>query len=46
MVAYPFTDAGMLEVVMPSALLDSEASVARRKKAIVALLLDGIRPRG
>ena len=46
MVAYPFTDAGMLEVVMPSALLGDEASIARRKKAIVTLLLDGMRPRG
>lgn len=46
MVAYPFTDAGMLEVVMPSALLTDEASIARRKKVIVTLLLDGIRPRG
>jgi TetR/AcrR family transcriptional regulator len=45
MVAYPFIDAGMLEVVMPSALLGDEAALARRKRVIVTLILDGIRPR-
>lgn len=45
MVAYPFLDAGMLEVVMPSALLGDEAALLRRKKVIVTLLLEGIRPR-
>jgi TetR/AcrR family transcriptional regulator len=46
MVAYPFIDAGMLEVVMPSARIRDEAALGRRKKAICTLLLDAIRPRG
>ncbi|MFO0760120.1 MAG: helix-turn-helix domain-containing protein [Byssovorax sp.] len=45
MVAYPFADAGMVEAVMPGAVLGDEASLLRRKKVIVSLLLDGIRPR-
>ncbi len=46
MVAYPFIDAGMLDVVMPSARIRDDAALARRKKVIVTLLLDAIRPRG
>jgi TetR/AcrR family transcriptional regulator len=45
MVVYPFVDEGLLQVVMPSVVLRDEATLERRKQAIVKLLLDSIRPR-
>jgi AcrR family transcriptional regulator len=42
MVVYPFVDEGMLEVVMPGAVLRDEAALERRKQAIIKLLLGGI----
>jgi AcrR family transcriptional regulator len=45
MVAYPFLDAQMLAIAMPQAIATGEAGLARRSKAIVAILLDGVRPR-
>jgi TetR/AcrR family transcriptional regulator len=43
MVVYPFVDAGVLGVMMPELAGRQEATLERRKKAIVALLLGGIR---
>ena len=43
MIVYPFVDEGMLQVVMPSAVVRDEAGLERRKQAIVRLLLDGLR---
>jgi TetR/AcrR family transcriptional regulator len=45
MVIYPFVEVGMFEVVMPSAVVRDERALERRKKAIVAMLLEGVRPR-
>lgn len=45
MVAYPFLESQMLTIVMPSVIVSDEASLARRQKAIVAILLEGVRPR-
>jgi TetR/AcrR family transcriptional regulator len=45
MVAYPFLEAQMLSIVMPSVVISDEAALLRRKKAIVAILLEGVRPR-
>jgi TetR/AcrR family transcriptional regulator len=42
MVIYPLADAGICEVMMPSAIVRDEASLERRKRAIVALLLGGL----
>jgi TetR/AcrR family transcriptional regulator len=44
MVVYPFAEAGICEVMLPSAVVRDAASLALRKRAIVALLLGGIRP--
>jgi TetR/AcrR family transcriptional regulator len=44
LVVYPFTEAGMLAAVLPDAVACNEAALQRRKQAIVALLLAGIRP--
>jgi TetR/AcrR family transcriptional regulator len=43
MAIYPFADAGICEVMMPSAIVRDEASLERRKRAIVTLLLGGLR---
>jgi AcrR family transcriptional regulator len=43
MVVYPFVDEGMLAAIMPGAVVVDEAALQRRKQAIVALLLDGMR---
>lgn len=43
MVVYPFADAGICEVMMPSAIVRDEAALEQRKRAIVALLLGGLR---
>jgi AcrR family transcriptional regulator len=45
MVAYPFLEAQMLSIVMPSVVGTDDAALARRKRAIVAILLEGVRPR-
>jgi TetR/AcrR family transcriptional regulator len=45
MIAYPFFEAGLLAVMMPGAAAVDDAALARRKKAIVAILLEGARPR-
>ena len=45
MVAYPFLESRMLHVVMPSVVVSDDAALARRKRAILAILLEGIRPR-
>lgn len=45
MVAYPFLESRMLEVVMPSVVIRDEASLVRHRKATLAILLEGIRPR-
>ncbi len=45
MVAYPFLESRMLHVVMPSVVVSNDAALARRKRAILAILLEGIRPR-
>lgn len=45
MVAYPFFDSNMLAIAMPSMKASDDAALARRKKAIVAILLEGVRPR-
>jgi TetR/AcrR family transcriptional regulator len=45
MVVYPFVEEGLIRVMLPSVAARDEASLARRKDAIVALLLAGIRPR-
>jgi TetR/AcrR family transcriptional regulator len=44
MVVYPFVEEGMLQVVMPSALLSDEAALERRQQAILKLLMSGLRP--
>jgi AcrR family transcriptional regulator len=43
MVVYPFVDEGMLQVVMPAAVLRDEGALERRRRAILELLLGGIR---
>jgi hypothetical protein len=43
MVVYPFVEEGMFQVVMPSVVLRDDEALARRKQAILRLLLDGIR---
>jgi hypothetical protein len=45
MVAYPFLESRMLQIVMPSVVGSDDAALARRKKAILAILLEGIRLR-
>jgi AcrR family transcriptional regulator len=45
MVAYPFLEAQMLSIVMPSVVISDDAALLRRKKAIIAILLEGVRPR-
>lgn len=45
MVAYPFLEAQMLSIVMPSVVITDDAALLRRKKAIIAILLEGVRPR-
>ena len=45
MVAYPFLEAQMLGIVMPSVVISDDAALLRRKKAILAILLEGVRPR-
>jgi len=45
LVAYPFLESRMLQVVMPSVVVSDDAALMRRKKAIIAILLEGIRPR-
>lgn len=45
MVAYPFLESRMLQIVMPSVVVSDDAALARRKKAILAILLEGIRLR-
>ena len=45
LVAYPFLESRMLQVVMPLVVASDDAALARRKKAIIAILLEGIRPR-
>ncbi len=45
MVAYPFLESRMLHVVMPSVVVSDDAALAQRKRAILAILLEGIRPR-
>ncbi len=45
MVAYPFVEAGLFKVAMPSALVSDEASLIRRRDAVVTLLLGGARLR-
>lgn len=45
MVAYPFIESQMLAIAMPSMKASDDAALARRKKAIVAILLEGVRPR-
>ena len=45
MVAYPFLEAQMLGVMMPSVVVTDDAGLLRRKKAILAILLEGVRPR-
>lgn len=44
MVMYPFVEERMLEVMMPRVVLRDEAAFERRKRSIVALLLEGLRP--
>jgi TetR/AcrR family transcriptional regulator len=44
MVVYPFVEEGMFQVIMPSVLLRDEASLERRKQAILKLLMRGLRP--
>jgi AcrR family transcriptional regulator len=44
MVVYPFVEEGLLEVLMPRTTARDEAALARRKTAILKLLLDGLRP--
>lgn len=44
MVMYPFVEAGLFEIVMPSVVPRDEAMLEQRKRAIVALLLGGLRP--
>jgi len=41
--AFPFSDAGICEVMLPGAVVRDEAAIARRTRAIVTLLLDGVR---
>jgi TetR/AcrR family transcriptional regulator len=43
MVVYPFADAGICGAMMPSAVVNEEAALERRKRAIVAILLGGVR---
>jgi TetR/AcrR family transcriptional regulator len=43
-VVYPFVEEGMLKALMPSAVVDDDAALERRKSAIVKLMLEGIRP--
>ncbi len=45
MVAYPFLEVQMLGIVMPTAVVSDEAALLRRKKAILTILLEGVRPR-
>lgn len=45
MVAYPFLEAQMLGIVMPSVIVSDDDALLRRKKAILAILLEGVRPR-
>jgi TetR/AcrR family transcriptional regulator len=44
LVIYPFIEAGMLEVMLPTLTVRDAAGLERRKRAIVAMLLAGIRP--
>lgn len=46
MVIYPLADAGICEVMMPSAIVRDEASLERRKRAVVSILLGGLRQSG
>ena len=43
MTAYPFSDAGICEVMLPGAVVRDERAIARRTRAIVAILLGGVR---
>jgi len=43
MVAYPFVEESMFQVVMPSVVLRDETALEQRRHAIVKLLMDGIR---
>ncbi len=45
MVAYPFIESRMLAIAVPSLVVSGEAALELRKKAIVAILLEGVRPR-
>lgn len=45
MVAYPFLESRMLQIVMPSVVASDEAALMLRKKALLKILLEGIRPR-
>ena len=44
MTLHPFTETGMLEALMPSCVPRDQQALDRRKHAIVALILGGIRP--
>jgi len=44
MVAYPFVEEDMFEVMMPGLVVRDEAALERRKQAILDLLLAAIRP--
>jgi TetR/AcrR family transcriptional regulator len=44
MIAYPFVEEGMLSVALPAAVARDEASLARRKEAVIKLLLASLRP--
>jgi TetR/AcrR family transcriptional regulator len=43
MAVYPFADAGVCEVMMPGAVVRDDAALERRTRAIVAILLGGVR---
>jgi TetR/AcrR family transcriptional regulator len=43
MVVHPFSDAGLVEAMMPGYISASAAALEKRKRAIVALVLGGIR---
>jgi TetR/AcrR family transcriptional regulator len=45
MVAYPFLESRMLEIAMPSVVVSDDDALARRKRAIITILLQGVRPR-
>ncbi len=44
MVAYPFVEEGMFEVMMPALVVRDEGALERRKQAILKLLMAAVRP--